>query len=577
MTERQQARERGQRTRRAFLKGVGVSSTAISVASTGAVARASHRRSAAEMQSQTTVQISAPSWFRQDELNSVLTDDGGLSPSIRVEFDSEAHAEEPLETYGRWLSNGRTSPTILVMDNPWPSVFINRGQLQPLEPLLGERLTDRLREEYLSLILSTASDDGTLYGLPLFVDVPTIQYRKDVLRRAGYTNSEFQRWSNDSMDWQQFAAVIKAGMDASGLDGFLWQGAAYEGLSCCSFLEFMSSWGGSYFGAFENLFGPIGDRPITVDEQPVVDALRMLRTFIYGPSDDAALDGYAAITPDDVVEYTEDQPHGLFTDGQAVAQRNWAYSIITSGATDRLGDDLGVMPVPYEVRSAESKYGPEIGGISSSLGGWHLTINPNAPTAKQEAAAEVLRAFQTQQVRLHLFESYGFVSPAPEDLTRNGFREADPLGRYADTHRTVMENMVPRPVTRVWPPQSDAIGTEVNAVLRQRKGPQRAMDDLKQRLREIESSVVSSTPTSTPTPTVTRTSGREQTDSVGTESSGATAASSPVETVTGEPAADAADERRTQTGTSRESIPGFGVLAALAGVGALAWRERRRS
>ncbi|WP_318570187.1 extracellular solute-binding protein [Salinigranum marinum] len=541
------------------------------------------------MQSQTTVRISAPPWLtdRQAELNSALTDGGGLPPGIRVEFDDEAYAGDALETYGRWLSEGRTSPTIMVMDNPWPSVFIDREQLQPLDPLLAESLTDRIREEYLSSIVSTASDDDdTLYGLPLIIDLPTILYRKDVLRQAGYTDSEFRRWSNDSMSWQQFSAVVEAGMAASGLDGFLWQGAAYEGLACCTFVDFMSSWGGAYFGGYENLFGPVGDRPITVDEQPVVDAIRMLRTFMYGPSDDAALDGYAAISPEAVVDYTEDESHRSFTDGQAIALRNWTYSIDANGAEDRLGDDLGVMPIPYEVSRAESKYGPEIGGMPAALGGWHLTVNPNAPTAKQEAAVEVLRAFHTPQVRHHLFESYGLVSPVPDDLTRDEFREADPLGRYADTLQTALENLVPRPVTRVWPPQSDAIATEVNAALRRRKGPQGAMDDLEQRLREIEESVLS--PTSTPTPT--ERSGGGRTESAGPGSSGTRAASgstgsgssepttssTSVGTPTAERATDVANEDGTRAGTSRESAPGFGVLAALAGFGALAWRRRRR-
>ena len=542
------------------------------------------------MQSQTTVRVSAPSSLtdRQTELNSALTEEGGLSSSIQVEFDNEAHTGDALETYRQWLDAGRTSPTVMVMDNSWPSVFIDREQLQPLDPLFAESLTDRVREEYLSLILSTATDDGTLYGLPLMIDLPTIQYRKDVLRQAGYTDSEFQRWSSESMSWQQFSNVIEAGMESSGLDGFLWQGAAYEGLSCCSFLEFMSSWGGSYFGASENLFGPIGNRPITVDEQPVVDALRMLRAFIYDSSDDSALDGYAAISPEAVVGYTEEQSHRSFTDGEAVAQRNWPYSLNINGAENRFGDDLGVMPVPYEVRRAGSKYGPEIGGIPAALGGWHLTVNPNTPTAKQEAAVEVLRAFHTQQMRLRLFESYGYVSPVPDDLTRTDFREAEPLGTYADTFQTVIENMVPRPVTRVWPPQSDAIGTEVNAVLRQQKRPQQAMDDLAERLEEIEGSVPSPTPTQTPT--ATERPGGDRTESAvpgspeTTDASGSTASRSAEPTTSstsvGSPTAgratDVTNADDTQAGTTSESAPGFGVLAALAGFGALAWRQRRR-
>jgi len=43
----------------------------------------------------------------------------------------------------------------------------------------------------------------------------------------------------------------------------------------------MTTWGGAYYGGVENLF-TAGDRPITVDDQRVIDAIRMMRSFIEG-------------------------------------------------------------------------------------------------------------------------------------------------------------------------------------------------------------------------------------------------------------------------------------------------------
>ncbi|WP_435151695.1 hypothetical protein [Haladaptatus sp. DFWS20] len=123
-------------------------------------------------------------------------------------------------------------------------------------------------------------------------------------------------------------------MEQSGVPyGFTFQASLYEGLPCCDFNEFISTWGGAYFGGREYLFGPVGERPITVANPAVVDSVRMIRTFIWGQDDPSALDGYAGgIAPTGVLTWIEDTSYSPFGAGDAVMHRNWPYAINSAGA-----------------------------------------------------------------------------------------------------------------------------------------------------------------------------------------------------------------------------------------------------
>ncbi|MFB6129171.1 MAG: sugar ABC transporter substrate-binding protein, partial [Halorhabdus sp.] len=325
------------------------------------------------------------------------------------------------------------------------------------------------------------------------------------VKEAGYSESEMQQWATESMTWKEFSNVVKTAMDAHPQkNGFNFQGASYVGLACCDFVEFMSSWGGSYFGKFDNLFGPVGERPITVDEQPVIDSINMIRHFIYGDNPSGKFGDYAGgISPQAVVQYKEESSRKPFTNGNVLFHRNWPYAIdINADDPNKEADEswretdntaglgkekLGVMPIPYAVTAEESAYGPEIGGIPSALGGWHITLNPNAPQEKKAAAKEIFQVMTQTEVRIGMLGLGGWLPPVPEEIRSDAAKEQAPLiGEYLDSLSVAAENAVPRPVTRVWPTQSDRVSAEVNAAYKREKTASKAMSDLKSSLQELE-------------------------------------------------------------------------------------------
>jgi ABC-type glycerol-3-phosphate transport system substrate-binding protein len=437
-----------------------------------------------------TIQVAADSNFANaaDDIIQTLREDGGLPENIDIEFLAGSFTTgDRRSQYQQILSAGQERPTIMMMDNGWTIPFIARGQIANLSQQLPSSITDAVTNDYLGNMVATAQgQNGDLYGIPLFADFPTIQYRKDLMREAGYSDSDFETWATEPMTWQEFSQVVRETMDATDTQmGFNWQGAAYEGLSCCDFIEFMGSHGGSYFGEFENYFGPVGDRPITVNDESVINAIRMMRTFINGQDDSTALEGYADISPDAVVQYKEESSREPFTNGNAVALRNWPYSININAASDVFGEDLGVMPIPFAVSRNDSQY-ESIGGSTSALGGWHLTLNPNASDVRKQAAVQLFRALQTDEVRLRMFEIGGWIPPIPDLINTDRTQQLETIGRYVDSLQVAGQNALPRAVTVVWPSQSTQIANEVNAALRQEKSPSQAMSDLESSLQSIE-------------------------------------------------------------------------------------------
>jgi ABC-type glycerol-3-phosphate transport system substrate-binding protein len=437
-----------------------------------------------------TVQFAADDRLQgiQDQVQELLYEEG-LPENISLEVLAGSFVSDDRQNqYTQLLDAGQERPTMLLMDSGWTIPFIARDQLVNFSQQMPSDLVDDIQSNYFQASVDTVSStDGDLYGMPMFPDFPVMHYRKDVYESAGY-NPESDNWATEPLTWSEFSQATADAQDEAGTDyGFTFQANIYEGLSCCDFNEFMSSWGGAYFGGRENLFGPVGDRPVTVDEEQVIDSIRMVRTFINGSDDEFAMDDYQKISPEAVLQWTEEPSRQPYTNGNAVANRNWPYAIPINGAEDAFGEDHGTMPIPYAVPESESPY-EGLGGTSSALGGWHAVINPNAPAEKKSAAYHVLNAMKTEAFQLLALEEIGWLPPRPALFESDRAQNVPIIGRYIDTLRVAGENAVPRPVTTVWGQQSDQIASEVNAAYAQQKSPEDAMSSLKSSLEDIESS-----------------------------------------------------------------------------------------
>ncbi len=339
-------------------------------------------------------------------------------------------------------------------------------------------------EEYFDGFTDTAVDpsSGDLFGVPLYPDYPVMLYRKDLVEEAGY-DPEGENWATEPMTWQEWSNIAEDVHANSDVDyGFTTQWDIYEGTSCCTFNEVMSSWGGAYFGGRDNLFGPVGDRPVTVDSEPVIQSLDMMRKFVHDEDFDH-LEGYGGgFVPTEILGWIEDASLSPFAGGNAAFHRNWPYAINQSA--NELGTDaVGTMPIPYAVSEENAEF-QGTGGTTSALGGWHVTANPNSENL--DAVRQVIDAVMTEDFRLSMLEIEGWLPPRGDLFNSDRARNVEPMGNYMDTLQVAGENTMPRPVTSVWSDQSSVIAEQANAAVNQDVSSAEAMATLQSELEDIE-------------------------------------------------------------------------------------------
>ncbi|KZN23469.1 ABC transporter substrate-binding protein [Haladaptatus sp. R4] len=433
-----------------------------------------------------TLRITAHTEWRNNEKKIVKAlHDAGFPEDIDIKMISAGQTTDEMQTkYRQWLSADRPDPDLMVFDCGWTTPFIVRGQLKKLDDVLPKKVKNKVENDYFQQSVKSArSNDGSLYGVPLYTDLPTIQYRKDLVKKAGY---DWTQYKTKPMSWKQFSNEMADVLEQSDVKyGFNWQAASEIQLACCVFNEFLSSWGGAYFGNPEENLYKVGKRPVTVDEKPVIDSLKMARTFIHGTDASDTMDGYGAkITSSEASQWGLSPSMRPFTQGNAVALRNWPYSIAINGADDALGEKMGVMPIPYGVKPGQAKY-PGTGGSIAALGGWNFSMNPN--TENEDACVEFYKAITTKSFQLDNFQIAGHIPPVSKTL--KNATDVPVMGRYVDTLAYTGQHTLARPATVIWPEQSQAVAQKANAVIMGNVGAQEGMDQLKSQLQKLEKKV----------------------------------------------------------------------------------------
>jgi trehalose/maltose transport system substrate-binding protein len=127
--------------------------------------------------------------------------------------------------------------------------------------------------------------------------------------------------------------------------GFVFQGAAYEGLTCNA-LEWVASYGGGH------IVEP--DGTVSVDNPKAEKALLQAKSWI------------GTIAPPGALAYQEEESRGVWQTGNAVFMRNWPYAYaLGNGADSPIKGKFGVAPLPAG----------EGGEPAATLGGWALAVS----------------------------------------------------------------------------------------------------------------------------------------------------------------------------------------------------------
>jgi ABC-type glycerol-3-phosphate transport system substrate-binding protein len=186
-----------------------------------------------------TVTFVDPEWSHDLTEHTVVSDDR-LKDFTRETGIDVRHLPTPetaldqLDLVRKLLGQGSSTPDVSGVDVIWPGVLSD--ELTDLKPSLAPELASMRAD-----VAASYTVKGRLVAVPYHSDIGVLFYRRDLLRRYGYSAPP-RTWS----ELEQMAAKIQNGERARGQKdfwGFLWPGAAGEGLTCNA-LEWQVSEGG---------------------------------------------------------------------------------------------------------------------------------------------------------------------------------------------------------------------------------------------------------------------------------------------------------------------------------------------
>jgi trehalose/maltose transport system substrate-binding protein len=320
---------------------------------------------------------------------------------VRV-VSTPKESNEILALYQQLLSARSGDIDVLRIDTVWPGLLASN-----LLDLKG-RVDPQVVEQHFGPIIENDTVKGKLMAMPWFTDAGLLYYRKDLLDTHGRQVPE---------TWQELTETAKFIQDAErragngGIWGFVFQGRAYEGLTCNA-LEWIDSFGG---GTVVDAQGKV-----TVHNPKSAQALTLAASWI------------GTISPRGVLNYAEEEARGAFQSGRAVFMRNWPYAWALANSPDS--------PVKGKVGVAALPAGGPDGKHTGTLGGWHLAVNRYSGRPKEAVDLVLYLTGPEEQKRAALVASLNPTIKAlyedPEILKANPF-----FGELRD----VFTNAVARP------------------------------------------------------------------------------------------------------------------------------------
>jgi trehalose/maltose transport system substrate-binding protein len=186
-----------------------------------------------------TVTFVDPEWSHDLTEHTVVTDDRlkdfTQETGIAVKhLPTPESALDQLDLVRKLLRPGSSSPDVDGVDVIWPGALSE--ELMDLKPYLATELSSINAD-----VAASYTVKGKLVAAPYHSDLGVLFYRRDLLRRYGYAAPP-RTWD----ELEQMAARIQNGERSKGQKdfwGFLWPGAAGEGLTCNA-LEWQISEGG---------------------------------------------------------------------------------------------------------------------------------------------------------------------------------------------------------------------------------------------------------------------------------------------------------------------------------------------
>jgi multiple sugar transport system substrate-binding protein len=306
----------------------------------------------------------------------------------------------------------------------WTAEFASQKWLYDLTPFVEEQ-----KDRYIPATLETVTYDGKYWGNPRTSDAAFLYYRTDQVKEVPAT-------------WQ---AVYD---EAAKQDGIVYQGAAYEGLTC-DFLEIAFAAGGKVLSE---------DGKTAEFDSPENE--KALQFMVDGIKDGAA--------PKAVTTYMEEQARMAFEAGKATFQRNWPYAYATAKKNKNAPK--------FEVAAFPEFEGAGKAGI---LGGHNDVIS--VYSKNPGGALKVLEFLNSDEEAVTLASEFSLPPAIASAYDDPKVKEALP---FSAELKEAISQAKSRPVSPVYPQISAAIYKNVNEALSGAVTPKEALEKGQQQMEQ---------------------------------------------------------------------------------------------
>ncbi|MFP4016173.1 MAG: ABC transporter substrate-binding protein [Halanaerobiales bacterium] len=334
------------------------------------------------------------------------------NPDVEVKvLETPDLAQDRLGLYLQFLEAESGEVDVYQIDVIWP------GDLSEHFLDLYEYGAKDIAEEHFPAIVENNTVDGKLVGIPWFTDAGLLYYRQDLLDKYDF---------DVPATWDELEEIAKAVQEGereegnSDFWGYVWQGDAYEGLTCNA-LEWVASYDGG------TIISPEGE--ITINNENAIEAI------------DKAAGWVGTISPNGITGYGEEDARNVWQAGNAMFMRNWPYAYSLGNSEDSpIKDKFGVSPLP----------GKDDDLSAATLGGWQLAVSKYSNNPEVAADVALFMASENEQ-KIRAIE--GSMNPTIESLYQDEeVLEASPFfGELYD----VFTNAVARPSTVTAPNYND--------------------------------------------------------------------------------------------------------------------------
>jgi trehalose/maltose transport system substrate-binding protein len=280
-------------------------------------------------------------------------------------------ATDTYAQYQRFFQGQSGDLDVMMVDVIWPGALA--AHLVDLGPKLGEAA-----KQHYPGIVDNDTVDGKLVGIPWFGDFGMLYYRTDLLQKYGISAPP-KTWTELE---QQAMKIVDGEKGANpNFGGFVYQGNAYEGLTCDA-LEWVASAGG----------GTIVDanKKATINNPQAIAILNKIKGWV------------GTVSPRGVTSYQEEEARNAFQGGNAAFMRNWPYAYSAGQKDDSpVKGKFDVAPLPAEGG----------GKPSGTVGGWQLSVSKYSKAV--DAAVEFVRYAASPEIQTYRAVVGSFVPTIP--------------------------------------------------------------------------------------------------------------------------------------------------------------------